>query len=65
LSADCAVTIAKQKFASAEPNESPLRYRLDRLIRNLAMRVISALAPDNAAPDADPRGRRLAQRRRI
>ena len=57
--ADCAVTISKHKFASAEPNESPLRYRLDRLIRNLAMRVISALAPDNAPPDADPRGRAL------
>ena len=57
--ADCAVTIPKHNFASAEPNESPLRYRLDRLIRNLAMRVISALAPDNAAPDADPRGRAL------
>ena len=57
--ADCAVTISKHKFASAEPNERPLRYRLDRLIRNLAMRVISVLAPDIAAPEADPRGRAL------
>jgi len=57
--ADCTVTIAKQNLDSTEPTQRPLRYRLDRLIRNLAMGLISGLASSNRAQSADPRGQAL------
>jgi ADP-heptose:LPS heptosyltransferase len=53
------VTIEQQKPESTESTERPLRYRLDRLIRNIAMGVISALASGNRAQSVDPRGQNL------
>jgi len=36
------------------PNQRPLRYRVDRLIRGLAMRLISGLASSDAGGEFDP-----------
>ena len=48
-----------QNLDFTAPTKRPLRYRLDRLVRNLAMRVISGLASANDAQSADPRGQDL------
>jgi len=53
------VKIAKQNLDFTESAQRPLRYRLDRLIRNLAMGLISGLASGNGAHSADPRGQAL------
>ena len=49
--------MAKKKSPQAPPR--PLRYRLDRLIRNLVMGVVAGLARGHGAQGADPRGQAL------
>jgi heptosyltransferase-3 len=41
------------------PNQRPLRYRVDRFIRAVAMRLISGLASGNSCDEFDPRNQTI------
>jgi heptosyltransferase III len=53
------VAVPKQKLDPAEGADQPLRSRFDRLIRDLAMGLITALVSNPHEQEADPRGQSL------